>query len=191
MGDLACKWGVWKNILMMYFPVIKIKKCQKMPRAVENPFCTPFRECSCSNLLSVKVPNLDEPGGKGGCMQKGYDRTPGGYSGFQVMRMIEGFFWVAWFFVGTFGGIKKNRYCPGGCIVLWIKYRLSNVFCFCLIVNYGVALHRTCYTIVCIVSWYPAAYKTNQPLQFSQLALLSLKFPFALVNFWFLSLGNF
>ena len=26
----------------------------------------------------------------------------------------------------------------------------TNVFCCCLIVNYGVALHRTCYTIVCI-----------------------------------------
>ena len=25
----------------------------------------------------------------------------------------------------------------------------TNVFCCCLIVNYGVALHRTCYTIVC------------------------------------------
>ena len=28
----------------------------------------------------------------------------------------------------------------------------TNVFCCCLIVNYGVALHRTCYTIVCIVT---------------------------------------
>ena len=27
----------------------------------------------------------------------------------------------------------------------------TNMFCCCLIVNYGVALHRTCYTIVCIV----------------------------------------
>ena len=35
------------------------------------------------------------------------------------------------------------------------------MFCFCLIVNYGVALHRTCYTIVCIVPWYPAVYKTS------------------------------
>ena len=25
----------------------------------------------------------------------------------------------------------------------------TNAFCCCLIVNYGVALHRTCYTIVC------------------------------------------
>ena len=101
------------------------------------------------------------PGGEGG----------GGYSGFQVTRMIEGFFWVrkfgkyflgvAWFFVRTFGSIKKNRYCPGGCIVLRTKNRLTNVFCFCLIVNYGVALHRTCYTIVCIVPWYLVVYKTS------------------------------
>ena len=97
--------------------------------------------------------------------------------------MIEGFFWVwnfrfrdffgyenpfgkyflgvAWFFVGTFGGIKKNWYCPGGCIVLQIKYRQTNVFCFCLIVNYGVALHCLCYTMVCIVPWYWAVYKTS------------------------------
>ena len=34
------------------------------------------------------------------------------------------------------------------------------VFCCCLI-NYGVALHRTCYTIVCIVPWCPAVYKTS------------------------------
>ena len=27
----------------------------------------------------------------------------------------------------------------------------TNVFCCCLIVNYGVALHRMSYTIVCIV----------------------------------------
>ena len=88
--------------------------------------------------------------------------------------LIPGFFWVrkfdkyflgvAWFFVGSFGGIKKNRYCPGGCIVLRIKYRQTNVFCFCLIVNYGVALHRTCYAIVCIVPWYPAVYKTSTTL---------------------------
>ena len=37
----------------------------------------------------------------------------------------------------------------------------TNVFCCCLIVNYGVALHRTCYTIVCIVPWCPAVYKTS------------------------------
>ena len=79
---------------MMYIPVIKIKKCQKMPRAVENPFCTPFRECSCSNLLSVKVPNLDEPGGKGGCMQKGYDRTPGGELGISSDGDDPRIFWV-------------------------------------------------------------------------------------------------
>ena len=82
--------------------------------------------------------------------------------GFFLGRKIwQYFFGVAWFFVGTFGGIKKNRYCPGGCIALRIKYRQTNVFCFCLIVNYGVALHRTCYTIVCIVPWYPAVYKTS------------------------------
>ena len=95
----------------------------------------------------------------------------GEYSGFQVTGMIKGFFWVrkfgkyffgvAWFFIGTFGGIKKNRYYPGSSIVLRIKYRLTNVFWFCLIVNCGVALHRTCYTIVCIVPWYPAVYKTS------------------------------
>ena len=28
------------------------------------------------------------------------------------------------------------------------------MFCCCLIVNYGVALHRMCYTIVCIVPWH-------------------------------------
>ena len=44
-----------------------------------------------------------------------------------------------------------------------------NVFCCCLIVNYGVAWHRTCYSIVCIIPWYPAT--RLQPLQFSQLAL--------------------
>ena len=35
------------------------------------------------------------------------------------------------------------------------------MFYFCLIVNYVVALHRTCYTIDCIVPWYPAVYKTS------------------------------
>ena len=30
-----------------------------------------------------------------------------------------------------------------------------------LIVNYGVALHHTCYTIVCIVLWCPAVYKSS------------------------------
>ena len=37
----------------------------------------------------------------------------------------------------------------------------TNVFCCCLIVNYDVALHRTCYTIVCIVPWYLAVNKTS------------------------------
>ena len=37
----------------------------------------------------------------------------------------------------------------------------TNVFCCCLIVNYGVTLHRTCYTIVCIVPWCPSVYKTS------------------------------
>ena len=36
----------------------------------------------------------------------------------------------------------------------WLRSSASkvqiSVFCCCLIVNYGVALHRTCYTIVCI-----------------------------------------
>ena len=80
---------------------------------------------------------------------------------FLGMKIWLVFFGVAWCFVGTFGGIKKNRYCPGGCIALRIKYRQTNAFCFCLIVNYGVTLHRTCYTIVCIVPWYPAVYKTS------------------------------
>ena len=68
---------------MMYFPVIKIKKCQKMPRAVENPFCTPFRECSCSNLLSVEVPNLDEPGGREGACKKAMIELQGGTRDFK------------------------------------------------------------------------------------------------------------
>ena len=132
----------------------------------------------------------------------------GGYSGFQVTGMIKGFFlgvkflipgfiWVrkfdkcffgvAWFFIGTFGGIKKNRYCPGGCIALRIKYRQTNVFCFCLIVNYGVALHRTCYTIVCIVPWYPAVYKTSTT-SIQSVGFTVTEIPLnALVNFWFLS----
>ena len=58
-------------------------------------------------------------------------------------------------------GIKKNRHCSFGCVALRIKYRQTNMFCFCLIVNYGVTLHRTCYTIVCIVPWHPAVYKTS------------------------------
>ena len=70
-------------------------------------------------------------------------------------------FLVAWFFVGTFGGIKNNWYCLGGFIAVRIKYRQTNVFCLCLIVNYVVALHRTCYTKVCIVPLYPAVYKCS------------------------------
>ena len=80
---------------------------------------------------------------------------------FWVPKFGKYFLGVPWFFVGTFGGLKKNRYCPGGCIVLRIKYRLTNVFCFCLIVNYGVTLQCTCYTIVCIVPWYPTVYKIS------------------------------
>ena len=34
----------------------------------------------------------------------------------------------------------------------------TNVVCCWLIVNYGVALHRTCYTIVCIVPWCPKPF---------------------------------
>ena len=37
----------------------------------------------------------------------------------------------------------------------------TNMLCGCLIVNYDVALHRTCYVIVCIVLWCPAVYKTS------------------------------
>ena len=35
----------------------------------------------------------------------------------------------------------------------------TNVFCCCLIVNYGVALHRTCYTIVRIVPCFSLCYR--------------------------------
>ena len=56
------------------------------------------------------------------------------------------------------GGIKES-------IVPWLRSSANkvqtNVFCCCLIVNYGVALHRMCYTIVCIVLWCPAVYKTS------------------------------
>ena len=48
--------------------------------------------------------------------------------------------------------------------------------CFAVVVNYGVAWQRTSYTIVCIVLWCQAVYKT---LWFSQLALPSLEFPFS------------
>ena len=87
----------------------------------------------------------------------------GGYSGFQVTGMIEGFFWV-WNFrfrdffgyeklasiflgsliwVGFFGVLKRigsalAAYCSSASKVQ------INLFCCCLIVNYGVALHRKC-----------------------------------------------
>ena len=63
----------------------------------------------------------------------------------------------------------------------------TNVFCCCLIVNYGVALHRTCYTIVCIVQWCPVVYKTSTA-SIQSIGFTVPGIPFALVNFWFLSL---
>ena len=52
--------------------------------------------------------------------------------------------------VGIFWGYYKESVVP------WLRSSANkvqtNVFCCCLIVNYGVALHRTCYTIVCTVS---------------------------------------
>ena len=53
------------------------------------------------------------------------------------------------------------------------------MFCFCLIVNYGVALHRTCYTIDWIVPWYPAVYKT------STTSIQSVGFPVTEIPFCF------
>ena len=42
-------------------------------------------------------------------LQEILDQLPGGYSGFQVTGMIEGFFWVWNFSIsGLFGGIQKN-----------------------------------------------------------------------------------
>ena len=57
-----------------------------------------------------------------------------------------------------------------------------------LIVNYGVALHRTCYTIDCIVPLCPAVYKTSTFLCVIALPL-SLRvaksaLDFLGVNFW-------
>ena len=42
-------------------------------------------------------------------LQEIFDQLPGGYSGFQVTGMIEGFFWVWNFSIsGFFGGTQKN-----------------------------------------------------------------------------------
>ena len=53
-------------------------------------------------------------------------------------------------------------------IVPWLRSSANevqtNMFCCCLIVNYGVVLHCTCYTIVCILPWCPAVYKTSTAL---------------------------
>ena len=60
------------------------------------------------------------------------------YSGFQVTgirdrriflgtKIWQVFFGGSLIFRRDFWGIKKNRYCPGGCIVLRIKKRLTNV----------------------------------------------------------------
>ena len=59
----------------------------------------------------------------------------------------------------------------------------TNVFCCCFkIVTCGVALHRTCYTIVCIVLWCTAlaVYKTSTAsIQSIGFALTGLLISFA------------
>ena len=85
----------------------------------------------------------------------------------------------------------------------------TKVFCCCLIVNFSVALHRTCYIIVCIAPWCLAVYKTSTtsiqsigftvtgiPFCFSELLIISFSFDLELlkatksawdflgVNFW-------
>ena len=53
----------------------------------------------------------------------------------------------------------------------------TDMFCSCLIVQYGVALHCTCCTIFYIVPWCPAVYKTSTasiqliPFCFSELLI--------------------
>ena len=42
-----------------------------------------------------------------------------------------------------------------------VQTNVHFVFCCCLIVDYGVALHHTCYTIVCIVPWCLVECKTS------------------------------
>ena len=69
-------------------------------------------------------------------------------------------------------GKGKGPHCLKSCKI--IKSRSANkvqinVFCCCLIVNYGVAWDRTCYSIVYIIPWCPTT--RLQPPQFSQLAL--------------------
>ena len=63
--------------------------------------------------------------------------------------------------VGNFGGIKQNLFV----VVPWLRSSVNkvqtNVFCCCLTVYYGVALHRTCYTIVCILPGCPALHLTS------------------------------
>ena len=53
-------------------------------------------------------------------------------------------------------------------VVPWLPSSANKVqtyvFCCCLIVNYGVTLHRTCYTIVCIIQGCLAVYKTSTAL---------------------------
>ena len=53
-------------------------------------------------------------------------------------------------------------------LVSWVRCSAikvqTNVFCGCLIVNYVIALHRTCYKIVCNAPWCPAVYKTSTAL---------------------------
>ena len=50
-----------------------------------------------------------------------------------------------------------------------------------------VALHRTCYAIVCIVPWCPAVNKTSTA-SIQSIGFTVTGIPFFLVNFWFLSL---
>ena len=55
-------------------------------------------------------------------------------------------------------------------LVSWLRCSANkvqtNVFCGYLIVNYVIALHRTCYTIVCNAPWCPAVYKTSTAFGF-------------------------
>ena len=100
-------------------------------------------------------------------------------------KIWQVFFLGSLIWVGIFWGYKKESVVPWLCSLA--NKVQTNVFCCCLIVNYGVALHRTCYTIVCIVPWCPAVYKTSTasiqsigftvtgiPFCFSELLLLKM-----------------
>ena len=56
---------------------------------------------------------------------------------------------MASIFLGSLIYVKKESVLPWLCSSA--NKVQTKVFCCCLIVNYGVALHCTCYTIVCIV----------------------------------------